>query len=60
LRKSNPNTYPHGNCNSNAKPHGDGYTYIHAKAYAHTEDCTDAEVASDAGAATIAAFLGRA
>ena len=60
---SNSNSKPNGDrdsdtySNSNSKPNGDrdadGYAYIHTKADTHTEDCTDAEGASDAGASAV-------
>jgi len=61
---SNSNSKPNsdrdadGYANSNSKPNGDreadGNAYIHTKAHGHTEDCTNAEGASDAGATTVA------
>ena len=57
---SNSNSKPNGDCdadtyaNGDSKPNGDrdadGYANIHTKAYAYTQDCTNAETASDAGA----------
>jgi hypothetical protein len=47
-------TYSNSNSKPNSDRDADGYAYIHTKADAHTEDCTNAEGASDAGATTVA------